>query len=556
MPTFTFTTSGNYVKGGSDRWVDVEVIGGGGGGGGGSSAGQGRAASGTNGGASSFLSQTAGGGTGGQGGLSGSVQTTPGNGGAASGGDENNAGGGGGYALGGSFINGQNGGAGGGGGSTFSGAAGAGGSGTGSGGLGGVGGGPGTAAAGAGQNYGAGGGGGAPSDGNGGAGGGGAGRSFKRYDSDALASSVPFTVGGAGQGGAGLGSGTPGATGASGAIIITEILKNPPPPPPPPPTIIGEGQVSVRFSGGAWVVYLPDGTALSTTSPYGIQDAINWSYSNGYPLTIYGQGKANPFSFINTTITIPAGFNQLIRCVGCKFSFNNGSQSGLVFDTQQNGAFLNDGGQIYYSGTGDAVLFRPHTIVQDVCWSQNHDFSLGYITATGGAPRSLVCIDPSGRIGSNGQLDSSQFVANFVRAYLDGGAIAIDNFRILTPATGDQVATENTFHFQQNVNAVNAEYHIGTDSGTSLDNGIGANHYHGNIAHTTTGGSGACIISDAPWDQWRCQSVNVYVGGPQFAVRWRPNSQKNTLWTNQMVVPSGTALVNNAGAGTNQIIGP
>lgn len=317
------------------------------------------------------------------------------------------------------------------------------------------------------------------------------------------------------------------------------------------------GSITVAKVSGAWVVYKPDGSVLSTTgtTTFGIQEALTEQGTSQAPLRILCTGINDPFIFpTGTTLTVPPG-QALIEAKGCTFHFykSGAGGNGLVFDTRQNSRVDFGGSQIYCSGCWNVVLLQPQTQMNGVYWSVNSDYDFGVIAATGSVS-SLLTVNVASVAGID-QPSSSQFVLNRVKATLEGAGFTAYNFRYSSPVNLNQAGGENTFTFPQNQGATVAEMYLGTIGGNILDQNLGTNKYEGNIAHTGTASNSYAIITNVPWDYYDLRSLNIYNPGPQWLVYFGYYGCKNVIHTTQFIQGSLGAGTGTCPTGDN-VLGP
>lgn len=293
----------------------------------------------------------------------------------------------------------------------------------------------------------------------------------------------------------------------------------------------------VDYVSGAWKAFLPDGSEYTTgSSPYRIQDALDYSRANSLSLDIFGRGPAFPFTYTNTTLTMPKQDKLAFRAHDSHFAFSNGAQDGIVFDTQLRSIWDNSSGSITYNGTGKGVVFRPQSAMfyssgaATSPWSADMVFDLGFVQAVdgGSSPAALVCEDVTAVVGTDGYT-ASQFINNLVRYNaLQGWNKPNVCLWIMSPTSGFQNGGQNHFAGSGLIQgAANVEICTGSSSNNPLDGGIGTNEFSGPaIAHVKDGSGTFAILANAKQDKFRFNSIAAYTSGanrPSNLVYWGPN---------------------------------
>lgn len=308
------------------------------------------------------------------------------------------------------------------------------------------------------------------------------------------------------------------------------------------PSFAADGKLELRYVSGAWQVSKPDNSTLniSASTTCGFQEALNEAASSAHPLHYYGQGRANPCTVNNVSITRPAAEDLYVYCYGVHINFiNMGTKPGFIWDRQRYGGDFCHGSRIRYSGTGPINLIRPATVLTDPYWgiafgtSIGRKLQLGLQEATGGTPRAMIEIDTSALPSATNNQQSS-FAVNDLEFMLECRMLAQDGVRLKTPAVSPhpQVIAENTFRFRNIEACTNAPINIGNNS--TLDDALGTNLWIGNIAHQGTASGSAAIISNTFGDMFWLHSANNYSGPSNYIVRFGTNARDNLIWTRQM----------------------
>lgn len=106
------------------------------------------------------------------------------------------------------------------------------------------------------------------------------------------------------------------------------------------------GVVRMLYSGSAWLVYAPDGTAVSTagTTTSGLQELINYASTNGYPWKVVGPGVTSAGSRVatlmcTTAVNIPAADYMYGSIEGCIISWSGVTGNLFNINTQSNSIF-------------------------------------------------------------------------------------------------------------------------------------------------------------------------------------------------------------------------
>lgn len=284
-----------------------------------------------------------------------------------------------------------------------------------------------------------------------------------------------------------------------------------------------------------FIIKDPFGGSVSTsgTISRGLQEAINFSTSNGFPLEIYGLGKLNPI-VLNDVLNIPIGNGVSISSKGLWLS-STSANGVLLFDTNFYSNFdMSDGG-IFYGGNGIAVKIRPNTLNNNFRWNMGNSYKLGTMIATGGTPSSLLAIDVGAGVGTSPIFQaSSQFVNNTIdMRFVDGGNFTQYPIHLFRPSNSSQVCSENTFIAQSIHNALISEILIGSFDNNSLDNGVSENIWRTNISHTNNNSGGYCLFTGGKSDKFFLHSANIYNAGPLFNFGFTANAQHNRIYCQQ-----------------------
>ena len=303
--------------------------------------------------------------------------------------------------------------------------------------------------------------------------------------------------------------------------------------------------VTVYWNGSQWVYQRETGiviTAASSTCQ--LQEALTYAYAKNLSVIYYGQGNANPCNVTNTSVTVPAQWNNSFYGYGLYFNFSNTGQSGIVFDTQRYGSWNCSGCTINYSGTGVAVNFSPThapsgaacTAGSTNCWAIDYIYDLGTIFATGSAPGALILEDVTQGNGAS-QLLSSTFANNTIRAAaLECQGFSSTGIRILTPSNTFQAGGENQYFFGNIEGCTTTEINIGSSGGSANDVNIGTNVFYGNVAHTISTASTFAIEEDASSDIFYLTSANCYNASTgQANIFWGVNATNNIIQTKQAI---------------------
>jgi hypothetical protein len=171
-----------------------------------------------------------------------------------------------------------------------------------------------------------------------------------------------------------------------------------------PPAISG---ISQNYRD-PWSIIGPNGEAVSTvdTTTQGLQEAINYSVWNGYPLRSRGRagrrlsvaGDAStypPAFFCATPVTIPPCFQQDIDLDNVSLIYTGGGSAAALTINACMMTRIRFGGQVIGNGTGPSVRFQPKDSlvidVQKIITASR--FQFGSVGATGGGGAGVPMIE-------------------------------------------------------------------------------------------------------------------------------------------------------------------
>ena len=204
--------------------------------------------------------------------------------------------------------------------------------------------------------------------------------------------------------------------------------------------------VLINTNTSGWLLFAPNGVQISTsgTTTSGLQEAINYATNNGFNLKVYGGGTTTVdygLLYATTTIVFPPMRCMTIEFEGVHLECNptTASSPGVTIDSCMIVDFKFNG-EIVYSGTGDALIFRPITGpgVDPLINIVDSRFYIATVVTTGSAT-SCVKYDISSSNITNSYYQFSEINAND-----DGSGTATTTYGIRV--IGNDVSS-NLFQF-------------------------------------------------------------------------------------------------------------
>lgn len=251
------------------------------------------------------------------------------------------------------------------------------------------------------------------------------------------------------------------------------------------------GHVRMVFLNSAWSVFAPDGTAVSTTgtTTSGLQEAINYAQTNGYPLEVWGPGATaagTQPAVITCTTTVALGpicqLGILIR--NAIISWGAGvAVNGMTIDSCDTmnieiDALLN------YAGSGDSVVLVKPTSnypINAATNIQGSKFRIKEILASGGTVSKLIRFSTA-----NGPISNTMFDLG----YLLGGGFASYGIYIENPPTAPKAFNNNHINFGLIVSCSTASIQVGTSALVQATQPLASNWFQGSIETNGTSADG------------------------------------------------------------------
>lgn len=286
-----------------------------------------------------------------------------------------------------------------------------------------------------------------------------------------------------------------------------------------------------NIQNNTWIVLKPDGTNLdiSGSKSQGLQEAIDFANTYGYPLYVEGGGYSDLDGRQDYSAIRVSGSIRIPPCTVCSYIFqgvdlyftnNMGSNDGLIFDSADMMNFYFRG-QIIYQGTGSAVRIVPiNKNSEDFTGFTSSTIDIGVIAVVGSDLQPIR----TGGLGMRISSPKGPFInSKILLGEINGGVVG---FQVDNPSSSfeQNIIESASIHTQGSVSV-----QIGTDK---VSNGrIYGNQWKLNINSSSPAGSTKVIGAINTWSNNDLYFVSIRGGGPGYGIAFNENTSGNKVFS-------------------------